>query len=75
MNFAKTLVCSAALLFVPITFSQQITGSIRGTVTDSSGAIVEGATVSAKQSETSLTRATITITHRSLRRISGGGST
>jgi hypothetical protein len=60
MNFAKILVCFAAFLFAPITYAQQITGSIRGTVTDSSGAIVEGATVSAKQSETSLTRATIT---------------
>jgi len=60
MNFAKLLVCFAAFLFAPITYAQQITGSIRGTVTDSSGAIVEGATVSAKQSETSLTRATIT---------------
>ncbi len=60
MNFAKILVCFAAFLFAPITYAQQITGSIRGTVTDSSGAIVEGASVSAKQSETSLTRATIT---------------
>ena len=55
MNFAKNLVCFAAFLFAPITYAQQITGSIRGTVTDYSGAIVEGASVSAKQSETSLT--------------------
>src|SRR5215470_16212207 len=40
--------------------AQQITGSIRGTVTDPSGAVVEGATVSAKQSETGLTRTTST---------------
>lgn len=39
---------------------QQITGSIRGTVTDPSGAVVEGATVSAKRSETGLTRTTTT---------------
>ena len=40
--------------------AQQITGSIRGTVTDPSGAVVEGATVSARQSETGLTRSTST---------------
>lgn len=40
--------------------AQQITGSIRGTVTDPSGAVVEGATVSAKRSETGLTRTTTT---------------
>jgi hypothetical protein len=56
MNFAQALVCSATLLFAPSAFSQQITGSIRGTVTDPSGAVVDGATVSAKQSETGLTR-------------------
>ena len=58
MNFAKAFVCFAALLLAPIAFSQQITGSIRGTVTDPSGAVVDGATVSARQSETALTRAT-----------------
>jgi Carboxypeptidase regulatory-like domain len=40
--------------------AQQITGSIRGTVTDPMGAIVEGATVTAQQSETGLSRAVIT---------------
>jgi len=40
--------------------AQQITASIRGLVTDPSGAIVEGATVSAKQTETGLTRSTVT---------------
>lgn len=40
--------------------AQQITGSIRGAVTDPSGAVVEGATVSARQSETGLTRSTST---------------
>jgi Carboxypeptidase regulatory-like domain len=35
---------------------QQITASIRGTVLDPSGAIVQGATVTAKQTETGLTR-------------------
>ena len=60
MNFAKAVVCSASLLFAPIAFSQQITGSIRGTVTDPSGAVVDSATVSARQSETALTRTTTT---------------
>jgi Carboxypeptidase regulatory-like domain/TonB dependent receptor len=60
MNLLKLLVCLTALLFVPIAFSQQITGSIRGTVTDPSSAVIEGATVSARQNETGLTRTTTT---------------
>ena len=40
--------------------AQQITGSIRGTVLDPSGAIVQTATVTAKQTETGLTRAAAT---------------
>ncbi len=60
MHLLKVLVCLSALLFAPIAFSQQITGSIRGTVTDPSGAVIEGATVSAKQNETGLTRTTTT---------------
>jgi hypothetical protein len=39
---------------------QQITGSIRGTVNDPSGATVQGAAVTAKQTETGLTRVAIT---------------
>ena len=35
-------------------FAQQITGSIRGTVADSSGAVVAGASVTAKHIETGL---------------------
>jgi hypothetical protein len=60
MNLLKLLVCLTALLFVPIAFSQQITGSIRGTVTDPSSAVIEGATVSARHNETGLTRTTTT---------------
>jgi hypothetical protein len=41
-------------------FAQQITGSIRGTVQDPSGAVVQVATVTAKQTETGLTRAAMT---------------
>src|SRR5215475_2035651 len=56
MNRSKTWVCLTVLLLAPVAFSQQITGSIRGTVTDSSGAVVEGATVTAMQDETGFTR-------------------
>ena len=40
--------------------AQQITGSIRGTVVDPSGAVVQSATISAQQIETGLTRTVIT---------------
>ena len=40
--------------------AQQISGSIRGTVVDPTGAAVQGASVSAKQTETGLTRTAIT---------------
>src|ERR1700683_3423346 len=40
--------------------AQQITASIRGTVTDPSGAIVQSASVTAKQIETGLTRVAVT---------------
>jgi hypothetical protein len=40
--------------------AQQITGSIRGTILDPSGAVVQAATVTAKHIETGLTRATAT---------------
>jgi hypothetical protein len=40
--------------------AQQITGSIRGTVVDPSGAIVQAAAVTARQIETGLTRAAVT---------------
>src|SRR5215467_5241573 len=56
MNRLKTWVYLAALLSGPVALSQQITGSIRGAVTDPCGAVVEGATVTATQDETGLTR-------------------
>ena len=40
--------------------AQQITGNIRGTVTDPSGAVIRGAAVTAHQVETGLSRMTIT---------------
>ena len=48
-------------LFLSISaVAQQITGSIRGTVVDPTGAAVAGASVSAKQTETGLTRTAVT---------------
>ena len=40
--------------------AQQITGNIRGTVTDPSGAVIRGAAVTARQAETGLSRVTTT---------------
>jgi hypothetical protein len=61
MPGAKTLTLLLMALLTSLNVAgQQITGSIRGTVLDPSGAIVQAATVTAKQIETGLTRATIT---------------
>jgi outer membrane receptor protein involved in Fe transport len=49
-----------ALLTVSNVAAQQITGSIRGTVSDPSGAVVQAAAVTAKQIETGLTRLAVT---------------
>jgi hypothetical protein len=56
------LVCVLAMaIFASANGSaQQITGSIRGTVADPSGGIVQGASVNAKQTETGLTRVAVT---------------
>jgi len=61
MRSAKTLTLFLmALLTCLNATGQQITGSIRGTVSDPSGAIVQSATVTARQIETGLTRVAIT---------------
>ncbi len=53
----RSLVCLLAILSAGLgAGAQQITGSIRGTVQDPSGAVVQGAMVSARQTETGLTR-------------------
>src|SRR5438309_3986974 len=52
-----TLVLAA--LALP-SFAQRITASIRGTVTDSTGAVVPGASVAAKNEDTGFTRTTVT---------------
>jgi len=49
-----------ALLACACAMAQQITGSIRGTVTDPTGAIVQNAIVNARQVETGFVRATTT---------------
>lgn len=57
------IVCNM-LAFVVLTClassAQQITGNIRGTVTDPSGAVILGAEVTAQQTETALSRTTTT---------------
>jgi hypothetical protein len=60
MKLVQKLVCLALILTGANLAAQQITGSIRGTVTDPSGAVVQGATVSATQTETGLTRSATT---------------
>jgi hypothetical protein len=61
MRGAKTLTLLVMALLTSLNVAgQQITGSIRGTVSDPSGAIVQAATVAAKQIETGLTRVVIT---------------
>jgi len=54
-----SFVVAVAVLGLPVS-AQQITGKIRGTVFDSAGAVVQAATVTARQMETGLTRSTTT---------------
>ncbi len=57
----RSLVCLLAIVIAGVSVeAQQITGSIRGTVVDPSGAVVSGATVSARQTETGLARTAVT---------------
>ena len=57
----RNLVCVVLTAFTTLTVAaQQITGNIRGTIVDPSGAVVEAATVTAKHFETGLTRTTVT---------------
>ncbi len=58
---ARNLILVLVMLLAGIAASaQQITGNIRGTVVDPSGALVPSATVSARHVETGLTRSTTT---------------
>src|SRR6202162_3501091 len=57
----RNLLCAVLALFIALSAAaQQITGSIRGTVADSTGATVQGASVSATQTETGLSRTAMT---------------
>src|SRR6202046_3041807 len=61
MRSAKTLTLFLVALLTSFDAAgQQITGSIRGTVLDPSGAIVQVATVTARQTETGLIRSAVT---------------
>src|SRR5437879_4139185 len=61
MTTLRTLICSVLAMLLGVSaLSQQITGSIRGTVVDPTGATVPGASVSATQTETGLTRTSTT---------------
>src|SRR6202522_4288342 len=61
MRSAKTLTLFLMTLLTGLNAAaQQITGSIRGAVMDPSGAIVQAATVTARQTETGLTRSAAT---------------
>ena len=59
MKFVRILPALAMLATLGLN-AQQITGNIRGTVTDPSGAVVRDAAVTAKQTETGRTRNTTT---------------
>lgn len=60
MRCLRRLMCALVLLFSPALYAQQISGNIRGTVSDSSGAVVQSAAVTAKQAETGLARTALT---------------
>src|ERR1700676_1906500 len=57
----RSLACLLLTVFAGLeVVAQQITGSLRGTVVDPSGAVVESAAVRAQQTETGLTRTAFT---------------
>jgi len=61
MSLWRTICCVAAAAVFPLCLSaQQITGNIRGSVQDPSGAAVPSAAVTATQLETGLTRSSVT---------------
>jgi len=58
--FRTLLVSLFAIFFAPAVNSQQVTGIIRGTVFDPSGAVITSATVSVTQAETGFSRTATT---------------
>jgi len=59
MNMVRNVLACVVLSCISLS-AQQITGNIRGTVTDPSGAVIRGAAVTARQAETGLSRVTTT---------------
>jgi len=59
MNMVRNVLACVVLSCISLS-AQQITGNIRGTVTDPSGAVIRGAVVTARQAETGLSRVTTT---------------
>ena len=55
MNMVRNVLAFVMLTCLSLS-AQQITGNIRGTVTDPSGAVIRGAAVTARQAETGLSR-------------------
>jgi Carboxypeptidase regulatory-like domain len=61
MTTLRSLFCTVLAVSIGLSAAaQQITGSIRGTVVDSTGAAIPGATVTATQTETGLSRTSLT---------------
>jgi len=60
MGYRKRLTCVLMVLIPAAVMAQQISGNIRGTVSDSTGAVVQSAAVTAKQVETGLARTAFT---------------
>jgi len=60
MGYRKRLTCVLMVLIPAAVMAQQISGNIRGTVSDSTGAVVQSAAVTAKQAETGLARTAFT---------------
>ncbi|HXY49491.1 MAG TPA: carboxypeptidase regulatory-like domain-containing protein [Terriglobales bacterium] len=58
MRLSRSLCALGTTLFAGSLLAQQITGSIRGTISDPSGAVVQAASVTARQAETGLMRTT-----------------
>jgi hypothetical protein len=59
MNIVRNVLAFVVLACLSSS-AQQITGNLRGTATDPSGAVIAGAEVTAQQAETALSRATTT---------------
>src|SRR5579871_3525742 len=59
MHIVRNVLAFVALACLSLS-AQQITGNMRGTVTDPSGAVIRNASVTARQAETGLSRSTTT---------------